>query len=164
METIIFCQWSRSHQSIAFKGLCICGFRVMSWEGKSEPNIKCCLGRKVELVHIFTTIQNFLDTLDGEPMELEWNIVPGFTTLQLINKSPRGPKWATHHNSRDELSSCRCSMTSYGDLKTMNGNALLTPHLWLQFAKEVFQQGHWSFLGPGSETKWYSTYNERRQG
>ena len=24
--------------------------------------------------------------------------------------------------------------------------------------------GHWSFLGPGSETKWYSTYNERPQG
>ena len=24
--------------------------------------------------------------------------------------------------------------------------------------------GHWSFVGPGSETKWYSTYNERPQG
>ena len=27
-----------------------------------------------------------LDTIDGEPMELEWNIFPGFTTLQLNNK------------------------------------------------------------------------------
>ena len=27
-----------------------------------------------------------LDTIDGEPMEFEWNIFPGFTTLQLINK------------------------------------------------------------------------------
>ena len=27
-----------------------------------------------------------LDTVDGEPMEFEWNIFPGFTTLQLINK------------------------------------------------------------------------------
>ena len=24
-----------------------------------------------------------LDTLDGEPMEFEWNIFPGFNTLQL---------------------------------------------------------------------------------
>ena len=24
-----------------------------------------------------------LDTIDGEPMELEWNIFTGFTTLQL---------------------------------------------------------------------------------
>ena len=27
-----------------------------------------------------------LDRIDGEPMELEWNIFPGFTTLQLCNK------------------------------------------------------------------------------
>ena len=31
------------------------------------------------------------------------------------------------------------------------------------FAKR-FPAGHWSFLGPGSETEWYSTYNERRGG
>ena len=27
-----------------------------------------------------------LDTIDGEPMEFEWNIFPGFTKLQLCNK------------------------------------------------------------------------------
>ena len=27
-----------------------------------------------------------LDTIDGEPMEFEWNNFPGFTTLQLCNK------------------------------------------------------------------------------
>ena len=27
-----------------------------------------------------------LDTIDGEPMEFEWNIFPGFTTLQLIRE------------------------------------------------------------------------------
>ena len=56
-------------------------------------------------------------------------------------------KWATQHNSKDELSSCRCSMTSYGDLKTMNGNAVLTPHLWPYLQKD-FQQddGHSSDL------------------
>ena len=35
------------------------GFCVMSWKGESEPNINCCLGREVELVQRFTTIQNF---------------------------------------------------------------------------------------------------------
>ena len=62
-------------------------------------------------------------------------------------QSPRGPKWATHHKSRDELSLCRCSMTSYGDLETTKRNVLLTPHLSL-FAKKVFQQdvGHFSDL------------------
>ena len=27
-----------------------------------------------------------------------------------------------------------------------------------------FPAGHWSFLGLGSESNWYSTYNERPQG
>ena len=27
-----------------------------------------------------------LDTIDGEPMDFEWNIFPRFTTLQLINR------------------------------------------------------------------------------
>ena len=27
-----------------------------------------------------------LDNIDGEPMEFEWNIFPGFTTLQLCHK------------------------------------------------------------------------------
>ena len=40
-------------------------------------------------------------------------------------------------NSKDELSSCRCSMTSYGELKTMNGNAMLTPRLCLFFCKKI---------------------------
>ena len=30
-----------------------------------------------------------LDTIDGEPLDFEWNIFPGITALELINKSPR---------------------------------------------------------------------------
>ena len=59
METIVFGQWWRSHQSVACKGLCIFRFCVMSWKGESEPSIKYCLGSAVELVLEFITIQNF---------------------------------------------------------------------------------------------------------
>ena len=54
-------------------------------------------------------------------------------------------------------------MTSYGDLQTMNGNALLTPHLCLYLQKKI-PAGRWSFLGPGSEKNWYSTYIDRPRG
>ena len=30
-----------------------------------------------------------LDTIDGEPMEFEWNIFPGFTTLQLVQEDQK---------------------------------------------------------------------------
>ena len=48
---------------------------------------------------------------------------------------------------KDGSSSCRCSMTSHGDLKTMNGNVLLTPTS-LRFVQEDFHQedGHSSGL------------------
>ena len=52
---------------------------LWSWKGESEPNIKYCLGTTGGLVQRF-----ILDTIDGEPMEFEWIIFPGFTTLQLV--------------------------------------------------------------------------------
>ena len=45
----------------------------------------------------------------------------------------------------------------------MNRNVLLMPHLCLCLQKR-FPAGRLSFFGLGSETKWYSTYNERPQG
>ena len=33
-----------------------------------------------------------LDRIDGEPMEFEWNIFPGFTTLQLCHKIERNTR------------------------------------------------------------------------
>ena len=45
----------------------------------------------------------------------------------------------------------------------MKRNVLQIPHLCLYLQKR-FPAGRWSFLGPGSETQWYSTYNERLGG
>ena len=55
-------------------------------------------------------------------------------------------KWATQHNSKDVLSSCRCSMTSYGELQTMTRKVLLTPHLCLYLQKNSHQDDHFSDL------------------
>ena len=51
-----------------------------------------------------------LDTIDGEPMEFEWNIFSGFTTLQLVDKVQQFMNKMGEHqnNAKDELSSCRC--------------------------------------------------------
>ena len=107
-----------------------------------EPNIKYCLGRKIELVQEFITMQNF-DTIDGEPMEFEWNIFPGLTTLQLCNKVHEFMPMSDPSELQDGSSSCRCSTTSHGDLKTMYRNANSTPTSFL-FLREDFHQedGH----------------------
>ena len=89
-----------------------------------------------------------LDTIDGEPMDFEWNIFQDSLHCSSSQKSKRSwTKWVNPNNSKDELSSCRCSMTSYEELKTMKRNVLLIPHLCLYLQKD-FQQdvGHSSDL------------------
>ena len=58
---------------------------VLSWKGESEPNIKYCLGQQLDWFKDSSQYRT-LDTIDGEPMEFEWNIFPGFTTLQLVQE------------------------------------------------------------------------------
>ena len=59
METLIFGQWWRSHQSLARNGLRSNRFCVMPWKDEREPTIKLCIGRQVDVVQKFITIQSF---------------------------------------------------------------------------------------------------------
>ena len=52
-----------------------------------NPVSKYCLGATVGMVQRFTSSQHrILDTIDGEPMEFDWNITPGFTSLELVRE------------------------------------------------------------------------------
>ena len=90
-----------------------------------------------------------LDTIDGEPVEFEWNISQDSPHRSSATKSKSScRKWAYNQKiTLDGLSSCRCSTTSHGDLKTMNRNANWTPTSFL-LLREDFQQdnGHSSDL------------------
>ena len=57
----------------------------MRWKDEREPTIKLCMGRQVDVVKS-SSEHRVLDRIDGEPMEFEWNIFPGFNTLQLCRK------------------------------------------------------------------------------
>ena len=94
-------------------------------KGESEPYFKCCLGRIIELVQKFITIQSF-----GH----NWWWATGIRVEYFPQDSPHcSPstksksscqKWAnSQKNSQDGSSSCLCSTTSHGDLKSMNRNA-----------------------------------------
>ena len=57
----------------------------MSWKDESEPNINTAWERQLNWFK--DSSQNrTLDTIDEEPMEFEWNIFPGFTSLQLVQE------------------------------------------------------------------------------
>ena len=107
-----------------------------------------------------------LNRIDGEPIELEWNTFPGFTTLQLSHKVQELllRLGETPENFlQDGLSSCRCSTTSHGDRKTKKKECESNAQLFSLLAKR-FGAGQWSFLGPGSEKKWYFISEDSPQG
>ena len=90
-----------------------------------------------------------LDRIDGEPIEFEWNIFPGFTTLQLSHKDQELllRLGETLEILQEGLSSCRCSTTSHGDRKTTrkNANQMLNSFLYLRKDSEQ-DNGHSSGL------------------
>ena len=106
-----------------------------------------------------------LDGIDGEPMEFEWNIFPGFTTLQLsqevqellLRLSVRPGKFTRRIIFMSMFNDI--SWRSKDNKKECESNAqLVSP-----FARR-FGAGQCSFLGPGSEKKWYSVSEDSPQG
>ena len=106
-----------SHSSA--DGLRILRFCVMSGgKMKREPTSNTHCEEKLTWFKSSSQYRT-LDTIDGEPMEFEWNISQDSLHWSLSVKVPKvhGQKWAHLNNSKDELSSYRCSMTSYGEKK-----------------------------------------------
>ena len=94
-----------------------------------------------------------LDRMNGEPMEFEWHIFPGFTTLQLcqkveslllkLNETPENFTGRIIFMSMFNDISCE----SKDNEKECESNA----RLFSLYAKR-FEAGQWSFLGPGRKS------------
>ena len=125
---------------------------IKHWEGKVELFMKSREYR--ELIGI-----------DGAPVELEWNIFPGHLTLGLVREIQ---KKMTEITIRPEQFRDRIIfMSMYNDTDwTKDGK----PQMCMSNSFEVkahanrFPKGHWSFLGPGTEEKWYGTHTYKPEG
>ena len=158
--------WWTSHQSLAHKGLRILRFCVMPWKDEREPSINYCMGRQIDVVQTFTrNFQSF-----GQKWWWANGIrVEDFPRIHNFAALPQSPRVTvkiecnTRENLLDGSSSCRCSTTSHGDLRTTRKNAsqMLNSSLSMQ---RGFGAGQWSFFGPGSEKKWYSISEDGPQG
>ena len=114
-----------------------------------------------------TTDQSYrdYDGINGEPTEFEWNILPGFTTLQLCGKVTdlmsrlgEAPETFTGRilfMSMFNVISC--------DRKGNKEECVANARVVKVLAKK-FGIGQWSFIDPGSEKKWYSAEENSPQG
>ena len=94
-------------------------------------------------------------------MEFEWNIFPGFTTLQLVDEVE---KFMSKMDEPEQFQGRIIFMSMFNDIKwgttDSEQECIANARLVSLFAKRC-PAGRWSFLGPGSENKWYSTNKER---
>ena len=100
------------------------------------------------------------DGIDGEPTEFEWNIFSGFTTLQLCGKV--NDLLSDLGETPETFTGRILFMSMFNDIscdrKSNKEECLANARVVKVFAKK-FGVGQWSFIGPGSEKKWYSAEN-----
>ena len=92
-----------------------------------------------------------LDTIDGEPMEFEWNIFPGYTTLQLVQEVQQ---FMNKMGEPEQLQGRIIFMSMFNDIiwrsKDNEMECIANSTLVSLFAKR-FPAGRGAFLGPRSE-------------
>ena len=134
--------------------------------GKIHQNPESNEARKKRIEWI-TTSQSYrdFDGINGEPTEFEWNIFPGFDTLQFCGKvkdilSRLGE---TPENFTGRI----LFMSMFNDIscgtKDNEQECLAHARVVSLYARR-FGTGQWSFIGPGSEKKWYSIKEDSPQG
>ena len=97
-------------------------------------------------------------------LKFEWNIFPGFDTLQLYGKVKdllsRLGETPEHFTGRILF------MSMFNDISCGtkdNEEECLTKAKFVSSYAKRFGKGQWSFIGPGSE-KWYSMKEDSPQG
>ena len=163
----------------------VCNIGISCFHGKSLQRTKVhvfsdsvqCLGKIHENSHSndaweqrlewFKTSQEYtnFDRIDGEPMEFEWNIFPRFKTLQLSQevKSLLLRLDETPENFTGRI----IFMSMFNDISwgsRDNEKECESNVRPVSLSAKRFGTGQWSFLGPGSEKKWFSISADSPQG
>ena len=129
-----------------------------------HPDANEAWKKRIEWITSSQSYRNF-DRIDGEPMELEWNIFRGFDTLQHYGKVK---DLLSRLGETPEIFTGRIlCMSMFNDIfcgtKDNERECLANCKVVSLYAKK-FGIGPWSFIGPNSEKKWYSMEENSPQG
>ena len=100
------------------------------------------------------------EDVSGESTEFEWNIFPGFTSFQLCDRINN--LLSSVGQTSETFTGRILFMSMFNDIfcdrYDNKVECLKNANIVKTFAKR-FGIGQWSFIGPGSEKKWYSAEN-----
>ena len=100
------------------------------------------------------------DAINGVSTEFEWNIFPGFTSLQLCDKIIN--LLSRLGQTPETFTGRILFMSMFNDIscdRKGNKDECLANAGVVKVLARRFGVGQWSFIGPGSEKKWYSAEN-----
>ena len=100
------------------------------------------------------------ETVSGESTEFEWNIFPGFTSLQLCDKISN--LLSSLGQTPETFTGRILFMSMFNDIscdRYDNKNECLKNADFVKTYAKRFGIGQWSFIGPGFEKKWYPSEN-----
>ena len=100
------------------------------------------------------------DAINGESTEFEWNIFLGFTTLQLCDKI--NDLLSNLGQTPETFTGRILFMSMFNDIscdRKCNKDECLANAEAVKVLARRFGIGQWSFIGPGSEKKWYFSEN-----
>ena len=168
METSVINWWLKEswHESSAHEGLRL--FRIPC----------CALGRFLENPQSNVAWEQRLGWLNSShKLQKHWQNrrwadgtrVEYFPRIQYVAAQWRSQKFTVqigmkHQKiSQEEFYLCRCSTTFPVEPKTMKKNVWQMLNSYLCMQEDLFGKGQWSFIGPGSEKKWYSIKEDSPQ-
>ena len=132
----------------------------MPWEDLENPESNEAWEQRLGWVKSSQNYRNF-DRIDGEPMAFEVNILTGFNTLQL-SEEVKGLLYRLGETPK-KFTGRILFMSMFNDIscgtKDDEKECLSNARLVSLYARR-FGKGQWSFIGPGSEKKWYSIKEE----
>ena len=152
--------WTRStltHDQVTKWTKGLLRFRLVLGEDagafRSEPKMECST-RRISTVQFSQRII----------WNLEWDIHPGRTSLEILQKSQKNLQ---DQNIEPENFEGRIIFMSMNDIDwTERGNSekcISNSEQVTDYAKR-FSRGHWSFLGPGDEKRWSGTVSYTDEG
>ena len=129
-----------------------------------HPDANEAWRKRIEWITTSQSYRDF-DGISGEPTEFEWNIFPGFDTLQLYGKVK---DLLSRLGETPETFTGRILFTSmFNDISCGtkdNEKECLANAKVVSLKAKRFGTRQWSFIGPGSEKKWYSMKEDSPQG
>ena len=157
MEISVINWWWKSHLSSTHKSLrlvrilyCVLGRSIRIPESNEAWK------KRIEWITSSQSYRNF-DGIKGEPTEFEWNIFPGFDTLQLCGKVK--DLLSRLGETSEKFTGRSLFMSMFNDIscgtKDNEEECVANAEVVSVNAKK-FGIGQWSFIGSGSEKKWYS--------